>query len=807
MTKSVKQMLAGTMTGVLMLGLVAAAVPAPNASAAKKKPKLSTKKVTVKVKKTKKVKIKKTIGIKKTTWTVKSKKIAKLSKKKKTSVTIKGVKKGKTTVTAKVKVKKKTYKLKLKVTVKSTNVTPKPSVKPTINPTARPSTKPTDKTPSTDKPVNGTITLDRTTLTVPYNASIQLNATVTPESLASKVVWTSSNEAVATVKNGMVSGIEKGTATITATLGTNKVTCAVTVTKEDFGTVVMNCDFNDGKIEPWGPRAASTAPTATIDDNGYDGKCPKITDRNSNAQGALLDLSEMVEPSATYEFSTYVRLADDAQDNAAIILSSETKAVANGDEKYANIKCITTKKSNWGCAADYILKDPRQWQQVTYQVTTPDDVSHFGLYFEAGNCVNSDLFVDSTQLKLISRNVPDYTIPSLYENYKNIFPNMGVAVDYNQLMGANTMKFVKAQYNSVTMGNSMKPDAILPSSNDDSDMVTEEEAKALGYYVSEDYVNQAYNKKNGKIVYPKLRFNTVDALLKRAHDNGLKMRFHVLVWHQQTPVYFFKAGYLSATTGRNVSPETMDTRVEWYVKTVFDHVMKSPYADVIYATDVVNEYFHSHKSDDSTVNTNGVTYWEAIYNTEDPDASGKMITTPSYVKLAFKCAYDVLVANKRTDVALIYNDYNTYGEDTADRMVSMYKWLNTKDDINTNGDKICAGVGMQTHLDAGNSYHSVEKFKAALDKFRTAGMEIQITEWDATNQRGMTEEEMAQYWRDIMKALIDTKKAGGNITGVTIWGLYDATSWRANYNPLPFTGLFNVKDSFTALIDLAKAQN
>lgn len=798
MKRTVKQAFAGTLAGVLVLGMTAVAAPAPDASAAKKKPKLSKKKVSVTVKKTKKVKIKNTKGIKKTTWSVKSKKIAKLSKKKKTSVTIKGVKKGKTTVIAKVKVKKKTYKLKVKVTVKAAKPTP------TVKPTVRPTVKPTDKAPNTDEPVNGTVTLDRTSMTVPYNASIQLDATVTPASLASKVVWTSSNTAVATVKGGMVTGVEKGTATITATLGSSKATCTVTVTKEDFGTVVMDCDFNDGKIEPWGPRAASTSPTATIDENGYEGKCLKITDRNSNAQGALLDLSEMVEPSATYEFSTYVRLADDASDNAAIILSTETKAVANGDEKYANVKCITTKKSNWGCAADYILKDPRQWQKVTYEVTTPDDVSHFGLYFEAGNAVEADLFVDSTQLKLLSRNVPDYTIPSLYENYKNIFPNMGVAVDYNQLMGANTMKFVKAQYNSVTMGNAMKPDATLPSSNNNDQFVTVDEAKKLGYYVSENYTSQEDNiKAGGKVYYPKLNFENMDVLLKRAHEQGLKMRFHTLIWHQQTPVYFFKSQYKSSSTWTNASEQAMSSRVEWYVRTVMDHVMKSPYADVIYTVDVVNEYFHSHNSHDSSVNTNGVTFWEQIYNTSE--SGSKMKTTPSYVKLAFKCAYDALVANKRTDVTLIYNDYNTYGDDTADRIVSLYNWLNTKDDINTGGDKICSGVGMQTHLSAGETYHSAAKFKAALDKFRTAGMEIQVTEWDATNYKGLSEAEMAEYWKDIMQALIDTKKAGGNVTGITIWGLYDATSWRADGNPLPFTGLFNIKDSFTALIDLAKA--
>lgn len=789
-----KKILAYTMAASLLL---AAATPAEAAKA--KKPSLSKSKVTITAGKTKKITVKK-VKPKKTTWTVnkKGKKIVKLTKKTKKSVTIKALKKGKATVTAKIKVGKKTYKKTVKVTVK----------KKTVVATKVPATKaPASQTPATKVPANATtITLDKTTLSVPYNGSLPLVATVTPASLADKVVWKSSNTSVATVTNaGMVHGMEKGSATITASVNGVSASCAVTVVKEELGTVVMNANFDDGKIEPWGPRAASTSPTATIDDNGYEGKCLKITDRVSIAQGALLDLSDWVEPSATYEFSCYVKVADNAEDNTAIILSTETKAVANGIEQYANVKCIVKQKNYWGCAGDYILKDPKEWQKVTYEVTTPDDVAHFGLYFECGNCATADLFVDNSQLKLISRNTPDYTISSLYETYKDIFPNMGVAVGYNQMYGENAMRFIKSQYNSVTMGNEMKPDAILPGKNDNAYMLTVEEAKAAGYYVSDEYQNQVYNKKSGKIVYPKLNFDTVDALLKSAHDNGVKMRFHVLMWHQQMPVYFFKSGYKSSTSAANATQEAMNTRIEWYIRTVMNHVMDSEYADVIYAVDVVNEYFHSHNCSNSETNGNGVTFWEDIYNTNE--SGSKMITTPSYVKLSFQTAYDVIKnQHKRTDVSLIYNDYNTYGDDTADRIVTMYKWLNTKDDVNTTGAKICDGVGMQTHLSYGEGYHSATAYKAALDKFRAAGMEIQVTEWDATNYKGATEEEYANYWVDIMQALLDTKNAGGNVTGITIWGMYDATSWRADGNPLIFKGLFNKKLAFDKLIELGQKQ-
>ena len=105
-----KRQMKKLIVSAVALSLVIPALSAPKAEAAKK-PSL-VKKVSVKAGKTKKVTVKgvKTKQIKKTTWSVKSKKVVTLSKKKKNSVTIKGKKAGKTVLTAKIKVGKKTYK-------------------------------------------------------------------------------------------------------------------------------------------------------------------------------------------------------------------------------------------------------------------------------------------------------------------------------------------------------------------------------------------------------------------------------------------------------------------------------------------------------------------------------------------------------------------------------------------------------------------------------------------------------------------------------------------------------------------------
>ena len=75
------------------------------------------------------------------------------------------------------------------------------------------------------------IALDKTTWEAEQYKYTKLTATLTPVEATTEVVWTSSDENVATVVNGNVTAVGVGTATITATAGVGvEATCAVTVT-------------------------------------------------------------------------------------------------------------------------------------------------------------------------------------------------------------------------------------------------------------------------------------------------------------------------------------------------------------------------------------------------------------------------------------------------------------------------------------------------------------------------------------------------------------------------------------------------
>ena len=81
------------------------------------------------------------------------------------------------------------------------------------------------------------VKLDKETLTVARRATAQLTATVSPENATNtKVTWSTSNSKVATVdRNGLVTGVTAGEATITVTTrdGGFKAECKVTVTDEN----------------------------------------------------------------------------------------------------------------------------------------------------------------------------------------------------------------------------------------------------------------------------------------------------------------------------------------------------------------------------------------------------------------------------------------------------------------------------------------------------------------------------------------------------------------------------------------------
>lgn len=75
------------------------------------------------------------------------------------------------------------------------------------------------------------ITLDKGTLTIARGETATLTATVEPADTTDTIVWSSENDSIATVENGVVTAFGLGETTITAACGDKTASCKVTVTK------------------------------------------------------------------------------------------------------------------------------------------------------------------------------------------------------------------------------------------------------------------------------------------------------------------------------------------------------------------------------------------------------------------------------------------------------------------------------------------------------------------------------------------------------------------------------------------------
>ena len=74
------------------------------------------------------------------------------------------------------------------------------------------------------------VSLDQSSVSIPLGQSYHLTATVVPENTTDKtVLWNSSDESVATVKEGLVTAVKIGQTTVKATCGIKSASCVVNV--------------------------------------------------------------------------------------------------------------------------------------------------------------------------------------------------------------------------------------------------------------------------------------------------------------------------------------------------------------------------------------------------------------------------------------------------------------------------------------------------------------------------------------------------------------------------------------------------
>ena len=489
-----------------------------------------------------------------------------------------------------------------------------------------------------------------------------------------------------------------------------------------------------------------------VAEGGYAGKCLQISNRKAEADGVAYDAGKEVAAGEGYTVQGYVKLGAGS----------------------GTLKC----KYQTGDGADQIhelLTVPVAdgWVKFRGTIQVPQDFTKLNIWFELADTTETTFYVDEISIT---------EIVSIKDTFDGIFGKTGTCINLVQLEDPETLKYVKKHYSSFTLENEMKPDYLMPGW---LQPVKTEDAKAkTGDYV----IPESYKEST----VPQFNYSTVDKVLRIAKENGLKIRYHVLVWHSQSPEWFFKEGYSQDESAAYVSEEKMNARMEMYIRSVIHHVYTldgGAYKDVVYTWDVANEYFSN------TPDAN----WSAVYGNRD----GKLGNRPPFIKKAFELAYDELEKfSLAQSVPLFYNDFNTYM--TTDKIIEMINYINSD-------RKVCSGVGMQSHLAL--QFPSVDSYVNTVKAFIEEGFQVQITELDVgCSDKDTPEEELpalyenqAEYVGELTEKLIALQNSSNHaITGLTWWGLYDDASWRKESHVLMFDrGLYDAKPSYFAFMRAA----
>lgn len=502
---------------------------------------------------------------------------------------------------------------------------------------------------------------------------------------------------------------------------------------------VLVTGFEDGDVSAFSKRGDDdTSVIEASKEKPHSGDyCMAVTGRSQGWNGPSVSLTSLgCEPGVPYLATAWVKAA---WYNSCKLSLQYTDA--DGEDHYVNLSKATSQG---------------EWVQIpAAKITFSEEWKNVQLYIEADD--KAELYVDDFSLTTAPVYPIEQDIPGLKDVYGDYF-KIGGAVTASELSNKSCQELVLKHYNSLTLGNELKPENML-----------------------DQKATLAYLEESGDNTVPKVKLGgDAKYILNFCRDHNIPVRGHVLVWYSQTPYWFFTDDFTK--DGKLVSKEIMTERMENYIKGVFE-VLAEEYPDVdFYAWDVVNEALEDGgqpRRAGSYEEGNGSSAWVAIYGDN------------SFIEPAFKFARKYAPKGCK----LYYNDYNEYMK--VDAMLKLALDLKEKGYLD--------GLGLQSHLnvtnnDTSEAFPQVSMYAKALDQFCQSGLDIQITELDATYTHSVKdgEELQAKYYDGIMEAIAKNKDS---ISACVFWGTTDDQSWRGDRTPLLFDGKFKAKPCFYSITD------
>lgn len=345
---------------------------------------------------------------------------------------------------------------------------------------------------------------------------------------------------------------------------------------------------------------------------------------------------------------------------------------------------------------------------------------------------------------------------------------IGCAATASELEDERVWEIITTHFNALTIGNELKPDAMV------------------GYSVTYCPGTEETELNGETIVVPKLDYSRAEKMLDKIYDwnqenpeDPIKVRGHVLVWHAQTPEWFFHVDY--DKTKDYVDVDTMNKRLEWYIRTMLTHFTgeDSKYKDLFYGWDVVNEAISDGTG---TYRTDSENPDEAL--SEDRHGSNSswwhIYQSNEYIINAF------LYANKYApaELELYYNDYNECSTWKQRGIADLLRELKEREGAPGEGTRITA-MGMQGHYNMQDP--DMSKFDYAVSSYAEIVGNVQITEFDLKardSYDGSDEAKKEEYEKQATRYKVlytvlnnQNQKEGVNVTGITFWGTVDHYSW------------------------------
>ena len=274
-----------------------------------------------------------------------------------------------------------------------------------------------------------------------------------------------------------------------------------------------------------------------------------------------------------------------------------------------------------------------------------------------------------------------------------------------------------------------------------------------------------------------LRFALADDLLSFARDAGIAMRFHTLLWHNQTPRWFFTADWSDAPDAPFADRDIMLSRLEHYVLDVMRHVNET-FPGLVYTWDVVNEAIEPNQQA------------PGLYRTRSPWYA---VLGEDFLPAAFRAARK----GQAPGQTLCYNDYNAFEPVKRDAIIALLRKLMAENLVDT--------MGMQGHYVLNDM--DIPACETAARAYAALGLKLQVTELDIHCTKGdeAGELELADVYGRYFEMLVRLCREGIPIEAVTFWGVTDADSWLTGFRrersyPLLFSDDLKAKPSFDAVL-------